>query len=166
MNDKKVNVRLFTVRDENLRELFELNGIYPIIDNFNGEKHIYKYAKSDELFDVFNNRKIQVDKEDLIYVFDREKAIENIERGHKLFAVRNARSGGFMFMFVKKNAIKKYIKGKDDIDIHDTSVKTSKLPEDKKVDRKPIKDMDKALADLKEEYDEKARYINKKKRDR
>lgn len=164
--DKNKNVRLFTVKDENLRELFELHNIFPIIDHFDGEKHIYKYVKCDELFDVFNNRKIQVDKEDLIYVFNREKAIANIEKGHKLFAVRNSRNGGYMYMLIKKNAIKKYIVTEEDKRIHQKFIETAELPKEKKARRKPITDMDKALAELKESYDEKARYINKKKRDR
>ena len=71
-----------------------------------------------------------------------------------------------MYLLIRKNSISKYIMSEEDKMIHQKFIETSNLPAEKKVDRKPITDMDKALTDLKEEYDEKARYINKKKRDR
>lgn len=148
------NVRLFVISQENLRELLELNGIYPVIDHFNGEKHEYRYAKCDEFYDVWNNRKIQVDKEDLIYLFDRDRAIDCIAKGNRLFAVRNSREGGFMYMLVKKNAIKKYIVTEEDKKIHQKFVETAELPKEKKTVRKPIKDLDKVLEELDMKYEQ------------
>ena len=90
------NVRLFVISQENLRELLELNGIYPVIDHFDGEKHEYRYAKCDEFYAVWDNRNLQVAKEDLIYYFDREKCRASIEKGNRLFKVRTSREGGMM----------------------------------------------------------------------
>lgn len=154
------NVRLFVISKENLRELLELNGIYPVIDHFDGEKHEYRYAKSDDFYNVWNNRNIQVDKKDLIYLFDRDSAIDCIAKGNRLFAVRNSREGGFMYMLVKKNAIKKYIVTEEDKKIHQKFVETANLPVEKKAKRKPIKDLDKALEELDMKYEVK---VTKKK---
>lgn len=160
------NVRLFVITNENLRELMELNGIYPILDNYDGEKHTYHYAKCDEFYTVWNNRNIQVDKEDLIYYFDRDKCRASIENGNRLFKVRTSREGGMMYLLIRKDSISKYIVSEEDKMIHQKFVETAELPKEKRTVRKPIKDLDKALAELKESYEDKARCINKKKRDR
>lgn len=158
------NVRLFVITNENLRELMELNGIYPVIDNYDGEKHTYHYAKCDEFYAVWDNRNLQVDKEDLIYYFDRDKCKASIENGNRLFKVRTSREGGMMYLLIRKDSISKYIVTEEDKMIHQKFVKTANLPQEKKTIRKPIKDLDKVLESLKEDYNDRTKSI--KKRDR
>lgn len=158
------NVRLFTINSENLKELLTLNGIYPVIDNFDGEKHTYHYAKSDEFYDIFNNRNLQVTKEDLLYVFDRDRCKALMEAGNRLFKVRTSREGGFMYLLIRKDAIGKYIVSAENEEFHKKFIETTNLPKEKKSKRRPIKDLDKALETLKEDYSDRVASI--KKRDR
>lgn len=148
------NVRLFVITNENLRELMELNGIYPVIDNYDGEKHTYHYAKCDEFYAVWDNRNLQVDKEDLIYYFDRDKCKASIENGNRLFKVRTSREGGMMYLLIRKDSISKYIVTEEDKMIHQKFVKTANLPQEKKTIRKPIKDLDKVLEELDMKYEQ------------
>ena len=148
------NVRLFKVDNENIQELLTLNEIYPVIDNYDGEKHTYHYAKCDEFYTVFNNRNIQVDKEDLIYYFDRDKCRASIEKGNRLFKVRTSREGGMMYLLIRKESISKYIMSEEDKVFHQKFIETANLPQEKKSVRKPIKDLDKVLEELDMKYEQ------------